>query len=154
MPSQGVHIPFYSSLCKSLYISVSLCKEVYTFCKDEVTCSTERCPRVLPSITCLFNPIHALSMAGLDNTGLKELCLNSGSWKTPSTQSLRVVTGESCCPAAPTFRWGTSVGYPPGERDSLGVAVCMHAGNSGWIAAVCAMDQILGLLLSVLCRSC
>lgn len=32
---------------------------------------------------------------------LKVLCLNKGSWNTPSTQFLRVVTGESCRLSSP-----------------------------------------------------
>lgn len=115
----------------------------------DLICSKER-PGVLLSIDSPFNPFHAA--VDLGGAWVRGLCWSSGSWKTPSTQSLSVATGESCCRSAVVRP--TSEGYP-GEPDPVDES--MHGKYSGCTVgsnetAVCAMDQIFGLV-SVLLRS-
>ena len=71
-----------------------------------------------------------------------ELCLNKGSWKTPSTQFLRVVTGESCRSSRPLTG---EVASGEGLRED-GWNRSMHDEYSAWFndVAVCAKDQIRG----------
>lgn len=60
--------------------------------KEDVDLTSPKdCPVVLLSIRASFKPLH--TSAGLG-------CWKGGPWKTPSTHSLSVVTGDSCCPSA------------------------------------------------------
>lgn len=104
--------------------------------KDDVDLTWSKdCPGVLLSITASSKPFH--TAAGLG-------CWKGEAWKTPSTHSLSVATGDSCCLSAvsPIFD-----GYP-GEADSVDDSI--HGGYSGCRlgsreTAVCAMDHIFGL---------
>lgn len=77
-------------------------------------------------------------------TWSKVLCLNKGSWKTPSIQCLSVVTGESCCFSATLTGGEEELGIAGGHRSmqdeySFGFRE----------VAVWANDQIRGLLSRV-----
>lgn len=76
---------------------------------------------------------------------LKVLCLNRGSWKTPSTQFLSVVTGESCR-LSRTVTGEVAAGDWVSEEGGAW-HLSMQDGYSVWFrdVAVCAKDQIRGL---------
>ncbi|TNN79783.1 hypothetical protein EYF80_010017 [Liparis tanakae] len=89
---------------------------------------------------------------------LKVLCLNKGSWKTPSTQFLRVVTGESCLLSMPVTG---EVAAGDGVREEEGGGgggwhLSIQDGYSVWFrdVAVCAKDQIRGLPSNSWCPGC
>lgn len=77
---------------------------------------------------------------------LKVLCLNNGSWKTPSTQFRRVVTGESCLLSRPVTG-EVAAGDGVREEGGGGWHLSIQDGYSVWFrdVAVCAKDQIRGL---------
>lgn len=86
---------------------------------------------------------------------LKVLCLNKGSWKTPSTQFLRVVTGESCLLSRPVTG-EVAAGDGVREGGGGGWHLSIHDGYSVWFrdVAVCARDQMRGLPSSIWCPCC
>lgn len=88
------------------------------------------CKGVCP-LTTLFpnDPVSSIEVlvvvhdtAVLLSAWFKVLCLNRGSWKTPSTQFLSVVTGESCCRSS-TF---TGEEEAAGEGGTLGGHRSIH----------------------------
>lgn len=86
--------------------------------KDDVDLTSSKdCPGVLLSITASFMPFHA--SADLS-------CWKGGPWKTPSTHSLSVATGDSCCLSALVS--AIFDGYPE-EEDPVDDSI--HGGYSG-----------------------
>lgn len=75
------------------------------------------CPGVLLSIVASFRPFH--TSAGLG-------CWKGGPWKTPSTHSLSVATGDSCCLSVLVS--AMLVGYPGDEE--VPVDDSIHGGYS------------------------
>lgn len=82
---------------------------------------------------------------------LKLPCLNKGSWKTPSTQFLRVVTGESCL----LSRLVTGEVAAGGglREEGGGWHLSMQDGYSVWLrdVAVWAKDQMRGFPSNIWC---
>lgn len=136
---QNILLPDFGNVINSLLLSCPLAILVW-FPTER---PKEPASRMVPLVV-------AQETVVLVSAWFKVLCLNKGSWKTPSTQFRRLVTGESCRLSI-THTGVDTAEEEEEDEDEDGEATpwCfnMHDGYSVWFkeVAVWARDHILGL---------